>query len=110
MMRERLIAEHRRIEAELERLTASMEAGLVDLGAFRQAYVLCRDHYAHEQEFLEGAYPEAARKLGAQHAEVLEIAGHVEGSTSDTVYLVRRFVALAQHNIIEEERDFFPLC
>jgi hypothetical protein len=26
------------------------------------------------------------------------------------VYLARRFLAIAQHNIIEEERDVFPLA
>jgi len=49
-----------------------------------------------------------------QHAEVLEIGLQVEdsfgiGQTSDAMALIRRFLALAQHNIIEEERDVFPL-
>ena len=110
MMRDELMAEHRRIEVELERLAASAAAGLVDLDAFRRAYALCREHYPREQEFLDAVHPGAARKIASQHGEVLEIAGHVEGSTADTVYLVRRFIALAQHNIIEEERDIFPLA
>jgi hypothetical protein len=31
------------------------------------------------------------------------------GQAGDTLLLARRFHAIAQHNIIEEERDVFPL-
>jgi hypothetical protein len=32
----------------------------------------------------------------------------ISGLTGDGTYLARRFLAIAQHNIIEEERDVFP--
>ena len=55
-----------------------------------------------------------AAKLRAQHAEALEIAARLPeslsaGQTADAIYLARRFLAIVQHNIIEEERDVFPL-
>ena len=47
--------------------------------------------------------PELPAKMLAQHEEVLELSKHGD------VPLVRRFQALAQHNIIEEERDVYPV-
>ena len=45
---------------------------------------------------------------------MLEIASRLEeslaaGKEGDAGYLGRRLVAMAQHNMIEEERDVFPL-
>ncbi|MBS1857826.1 MAG: hypothetical protein JST11_20825 [Acidobacteria bacterium] len=59
--------------------------------------------------------PRLAEKLRAQHDEALEIAGRLEesqaaGHSRDVDYLLRRFLAIAQHNMIEEERDVFPLA
>jgi hypothetical protein len=104
-----LIAEHRQIEAELDALSQSLAAGEPDLRAFRRASALCREYYPHEEEFLTALHPEAARKIASQHAEALEIAGHVEGLHADAVYLIRRFAAIVQHTIIEVERDLLPL-
>lgn len=103
------MAEHREIEAELDRLGASLRAGAADLDSFRRAWTLCRAHYPAEEEHLAAVHPEAARKLARQHAEALEIAEHVESAGADQMQLLRRFAAIAQHNIIEEERDVFPL-
>ena len=49
-----------------------------------------------------------------QHDEVLELARAVEealaaGHQHDAAATVKRFIALASHNLIEEERDWFPL-
>lgn len=108
--RDRLVAAHREIDVALDLLARSLDAGVPDLDAFRRAWDLCREHYPREQRFLETVHPRAARKLANQHAEVLEIAMHAESSPADAIPLLRRFVALAQHNIIEAERDVFPLA
>ncbi len=47
--------------------------------------------------------------------EALEIASRLEesiasGHATDVNSLARRLVALARHNMIEEERDVFPLA
>jgi hypothetical protein len=85
---------------------------------FREAARLAAEHYRAEESFLRALAeyePTLAVKLAAQHAEVLEIAVGLEesvaaGQTSDALRLARRFQALAQHNIIEEERDVFPVA
>jgi hypothetical protein len=79
---------------------------------------LLAGHYRDEGLFLKELAchaPKFAAKMEAQHNEVFEYAGHigdalVGGQTEDALRLVRRFHALAQHNIIEEERDVFPLA
>ena len=58
--------------------------------------------------------PALAAKVRGQHNEALEIAAHLEAclaasEAADVPYLGRRFLAIVQHNIIEEERDVFPL-
>ncbi len=86
--------------------------------SFRQAHSALRRHYPAEKGFLEKLalhHPGLAAKMAAQHAEVLELALGAEeavaaGQSSDMLSLARRFQALAQHNIIEEERDVFPLA
>jgi hypothetical protein len=102
----------------LDQLLAALRSPAEVLGPFRAAYSAAAVHYAGEDEFFRGLLPELhgpAAKMLAQHAEALEIAAQVEnslatGQTSDAVSLMRRFHAVAQHNIIEEERDVFPLC
>lgn len=79
---------------------------------------LLAQHYNAEDAFLEELrrhHPKLAAKIKGQHEEVFEISGHlndaaVGGQTETEWRLVRRFHALAQHNIIEEERDVFPLA
>lgn len=68
---------------------------------------LLEEHFALEAELwnrLAAYQPQLAAKMLAQHAEVLELSRH-----GGDVPLVRRFQALAQHNIIEEERDVYPV-
>jgi len=53
--------------------------------------------------------------LKAQHEEASEISARLEeslaaGEATDVAYLARRFLAIARHNMIEEERDVFPLA
>jgi len=105
-----LTAEHREIETALERISAEN----LDIEAFRHAHSLCERHYRREEVFLARLPAQLAAKLRAQHAEALEIADRLAeslgaGQTADAIYLVRRFLAIVQHNIIEEERDVFPL-
>jgi len=105
-----LIEEHRAIETMLDRLEESIRAGCLDEGAFRQTRELLARHYAAETEVLILL---GEPKLQRQHEEALEIAERLEESLAtdaacDVLYLARRLVAIAQHNIIEEERDVFP--
>ena len=105
-----LMEEHRGIEAALERLAESAAAGRTDGEALEQARRLCAAHYAEEEEFLRRVAERdaaLAAKLRGQHEEVMEIASRM-GDEQDWLYLARRMVAMAQHNIIEEERDVFP--
>ena len=113
-----LAEEHRGIEAALDCLAESVAAAAIDVDAFRRVYELCARHYQREEGFLVwlGAGDVAlAAKLRGQHEEALELAARLEeallaGDLADGLYLVRRFLAIAQHNMIEEERDVFPLA
>lgn len=83
----------------------------------RELAELIARHYLTEERFLAAlgaGDPKLAAKLRAQHDETSEIAGRLlesldAGNAAEALYLSRRFVAIAQHNIIEEERDVFPL-
>lgn len=113
---ESLVAGHREIEAALEPLAAGVASGRIDGTAFRTAQRLCVAHYQREDSFLDALRVRDARlaaKLGAQHAEALELAERLDeallaGHARDAMYLARRFLAIVQHNIIEEGRDVFP--
>jgi hypothetical protein len=113
-----LVREHREIDGPLDLLDESLAAGSIHLPSFRRVTVLAAQHYGREAAFL-GALsrnqPAVAAKLASQHAEALEIAAHVEDSLAanqavDAFHLARRFVAIVRHNMIEEERDVFPLA
>jgi hypothetical protein len=90
--------QHREIEAALERGEPLRE--------------LLERHFRREEEFLNTLAeqePMVAAKLRSQHEEALEILGHLDtASPADAAYLQKRFTAIVQHNIIEEERDVFP--
>ena len=113
-----LVEEHRRIEAGLEQLATGIRSGQIDAALFRQVAACNARHYRNEDQFLQRLQvhePRLASKLKAQHDEALEIAARLEeslaaGESADILYLARRFLAIAQHNIIEEERDVFPLA
>ena len=111
-----LVGEHREIEAVLDVFAESVTSGAIDVDAFRRVHRLCIRHYQREEAFLvrlAARDAALAAKLRGQHDEALELAGLLEetvisGLTGDGTYLARRFLAIAQHNIIEEERDVFP--
>ncbi len=113
-----LAEEHRIIEAELDQFAAGLAAGSVDGGHLRRLTGLIVSHYDREEPFLASLRrhePRYADKLAEQHEEVLEIAERLEeslaaGEADDAAYLARRFLAMARHNMIEEERDAFPLA
>ncbi len=82
---------------------------------FAGAARLAAAHYQFEEaglfSALRDAYPRMVEKMIAQHRESREIAEALESChPQDRLYLYRRFWAITQHNIIEEERDFFPLA
>jgi hypothetical protein len=113
-----LVREHREIDGPLDLLDESLAAGSIDLPCFRRVTALAAHHYGREAAFLgvlETHQPAVAAKLAAQHAEALELAAHVEDSLAanqavDAFHLARRFLAIVRHNMIEEERDVFPLA
>jgi hypothetical protein len=113
-----LFDEHRQLETELDRFSMSLAAGYVDGEQFRRIKLLLTQHYCREEAFiarLRTIEPRFADKLKAQHGEALEIADRLAesldlGEAGDAAYLARRLLAIAQHNIIEEERDAFPLA
>jgi len=106
-----LVAGHRAIEAALEACAQGFDAATLP----RVRELLAR-HYRAEEAFLTRLHdhdPALAAKLRAQHDEALEIADRLAeslaaGDAGDVVYLGRRLLAIAQHNMIEEERDVFP--
>jgi hypothetical protein len=108
------IGEHRAIEARLDALAG---AGGVDAAGVRELTECLARHDSAEEPFLAAlgeSDPKLAAKLRAQHDEALEIGARLlesldNGEAADASYLARRLVAIAQHNIIEEERDVFPL-
>jgi cell division septum initiation protein DivIVA len=110
--------EHRALEEHLDALLAAIRSGDGLVESFRRAEAPAAAHYRQEESFLErfSRYePVLAAKMAAQHAEAMEIAARLEeaiaaGQSSDVLSLARRFHAIAQHNIIEEERDVFPLA
>jgi hypothetical protein len=112
-----LANEHRPIEAALDRLGETVAAGRIDSDLLRSVGDAIAKHFANEEGFLIALFahdPALAAKLRAQHDEVLEIASRLReslaaGKEGDIGYLGRRLVAMAQHNMIEEERDVFPL-
>ena len=115
---ETLLAEHDLIDSALDKLSAGVKVGRIDVELLRHLLRAIREHYLHEDHFLkllQGHQPPLVDKLAAQHEEALEIAARLEesqvaGETADVMYLTRRFLAIASHNIIEEERDVFPLA
>lgn len=117
-MTERLRGEHREIELRLDRLAAALAAA--DPAAIRESFAeawraLARHYEFEERTLFAAAGPALAAfvlKLAGQHEEAGELARHIEnGAEGDELLrLVRRFLAIAQHNLIEEERDLFPLC
>ncbi len=112
-----LVAEHRALEADLDRL-AEATAARDPVTPFRALAPRVAAHYRAEEPLLTSlarTYPDLASKILAQHAEAVEIAARLEEAIAaddlrDILLLARRFHAIVQHNLIEEERDVFPLA
>jgi len=113
-----LRADHRRLEIAVERLLDLLTAKATPFDeALLAAQTAAVAHYRKEQLFLAAVRshaPEVAGKLDSQHSEATELAAEAvrsldDGKTDDAAALALRFCALAQHNVIEEERDVFPL-
>jgi hypothetical protein len=110
--------EHSELEQCLDDLAGAIRSGLELADCFRRAGGHARLHYRRENAFLDRLAldePGLAAKMGAQHADALELSARfeealAEGQAGDALSLARRFLAVAQHNIIEEERDVFPLA
>jgi hypothetical protein len=113
-----LVREHREIEAGLDRLSEALRSGEPKIDPVRELAELIERHYLNEERFLaalEAHDPKLAAKLRAQHDEASEIGERLleslaVGDSAEALHLSRRFLAIAQHNIIEEERDVFPLA
>lgn len=112
-------AEHRGVEICLDRLASALAAGAVEAAraAFFEARRAALGHYEHEERALftglEPHLPALVAKMRGQHDEARELAGHLENPAlpePEWIELARRFLAIAQHNIIEEERDLFALA
>ena len=114
----RLREDHRVLDSRLDALSTAIAHGDGIAESLALASELAHRHYRREQPFLDrlAMYePALAGKLRAQHEEASEMASRfgealAAGQTRDTLALARRFHAMAQHNIIEEERDVFPLA
>ena len=114
-MRDLLKSQHRALETHLDALIEAVNANTDYLAILTRTEELLDEHYAAEKPLLEKLKkhsPKLAAKMMAQHNEVLEIGGHLDNAidrlqVEDALRLVKRFHALAQHNIIEEERVMF---
>jgi len=106
--------DHRELERCLDELMEAIQRGGALGGVLRKAAGKAAAHYDREAALLArlARYdPALAAKMTAHHAEALEIAARAsecDEAGGDLPYLARRFHAIAQHNIIEEERDVFP--
>ena len=118
----RSAAEHRTIEIWLDRfLAAAHGERWPELSeSFARVMDLAAAHFSREERSLFAALePDLAAftsKLRAQHEETREIGAHLAellatgGPPDELRRLALRFHAITQHNIIEEERDLFPLA
>jgi len=116
---ELIVAEHRRIEEELDRLAESLRRGEPEtaLEWFTAAWRAASAHFAVEERILFAAVQPGFAKLIArmedQHAQVREAAvafqAAAESGSGDFLLLGRRFHALLAHHLIEEERDLVAL-
>ncbi len=103
--------EHRAMEQHLDRLHGALRDGLPWREHFYNAWRLAFGHYLREdaEVFQPKADWPPARKMMGQHAEASEFGRALEATDdADAERLARRYWAISQHNIIEEERDVFP--
>lgn len=113
----RLREEHADLERLLDELAEAFAGGRELPERMARAAGSVEAHYRIEQDFLERfavCEPLLAGQMLAQHEEAREIAARfaemAPERAGDRLSLARRFHAVAQHNIIQEERDVFPLA
>jgi hypothetical protein len=116
-VRKSLLCQHRAIETGLDSLAQAIVTRNL-APPFFAVLPEIEAHYRFEEKFLARlarTSPAVAAKMASQHAEVIEIAEHLKSALEsrndrDALALARRFLAMAHHNIIEEERDVFPVA
>ena len=110
-----LTEQHRRLEVHLDRLGEAIRQNEPEAigAAVREFMAEARPHYEWEEAavFPATGLAEFTGKLARQHRQVCELAEALQAAVSltDLVRIARELQALAQHNIIEEERDLWPL-
>ena len=115
-----LLRQHRALEVQLDALEAAIQSSTDYAAILEEVQVLLDEHYAADEPLLMELKKQspriaarrdhdATRRESWRSAVIWMSRGpHVE--TDDALRLVRRFHAMAQHNIIEEERDVFPVA
>ena len=106
--------DHRRIEVPLDALEAALQAREPVAGCLAEVAEAVERHAVREARFwelLRRHAPAMAAKLADQHAQEREALGYfADAGDGDQLRLARRYLALVEHNLIEEERDVFPLA
>jgi hypothetical protein len=106
--------DHRPIEVLLDALEAALKRGEPVAGHLARLAEAVERHALREAPFWEllGRHaPAIAAKLADQHAQEKEALGYfADANSGDQLRLARRYHALVEHNLIEEERDVFPLA
>lgn len=110
-----MLAQHRALKKHLDELIAAVDANGDYLDVLTRTENLLAEHYAAEKPLLEKLKknaPRIAAKVTTEHNEVTEVGRHLDDALDrsqfeDALRLVRRFHAMAIHNIIEEERVMF---
>lgn len=116
---EYISAKHRRIEEALDALIEALHGGDAPaaLERFRAAWRWAEPHLEAEEQVLfpavRAGFGKLVAKMEEQHAQVRELAAALEqagADAADFLPLGRRFHALLQHHLIEEERDLVTLA
>lgn len=109
--------EHRRIEEALDALIEALRDGdaLAALELFRAGWRRAEPHLEAEEQVLfpalRAGFGKLVAKMEEQHAQVREAATALEAAgAADFIALGKRFHALLQHHLIEEERDLIALA
>lgn len=109
--------EHRRIEEALDALIEALRDrdATAALELFRAAWRRAEPHFEAEEQILfpavRAGFGKLVAKMEEQHAQVREAAAALQvAGAADLIALGKRFHALLQHHLIEEERDLITLA
>jgi hypothetical protein len=109
-------AARRRLEEALDALLDALEDGSGCEERFRAASAAAHCAFQAEEPLLAAwaeDFPGLVAKMRGQHEEAGELAAAVEdsfaggASAGERARLLRAFHAIAQHNVIEEDRELF---